>query len=86
MLLRAGHFEFQFPRPTMVMGIVNVTPDSFSDGGQFFDSGRAIAHAERLIAEGFDIDDSPPSVFQAKLKSDVEKWQRVVKEAKVKPQ
>ena len=41
---------------------------------------------ERLIAEGFDIDDSPPSVFQAKLKSDVEKWQRVVKEAKVKPQ
>ena len=41
---------------------------------------------ERLIAEGFDIDDSPPSMFQAKLKSDVEKWQRVVKEAKVKPQ
>ena len=57
MLLRAGHFEFQFPRPTMVMGIVNVTPDSFSDGGQFFDSGRAIAHAERLIAEGADIID-----------------------------
>jgi dihydropteroate synthase len=57
MLLRAGHYEFQFPRPTMVMGIVNVTPDSFSDGGHFFDSGRAIAHAERLIAEGADIID-----------------------------
>ena len=41
---------------------------------------------ERLISEGFDIDDSPPSEFQATLKRDVEKWQRVVKEAKVKPQ
>ncbi|TSA40843.1 MAG: dihydropteroate synthase, partial [Verrucomicrobiales bacterium] len=35
MLLRARQFEFQFPRPAIVMGIVNVTPDSFSDGGQF---------------------------------------------------
>ena len=39
---------------------------------------------ERLISEGFDIDDSPPAVFQATLKRDVEKWQRVVREAKVK--
>jgi tripartite-type tricarboxylate transporter receptor subunit TctC len=39
---------------------------------------------ERLISEGFDIDDSPPAVFQAMLKRDVEKWQRVVKEAGVK--
>lgn len=37
------------------MGIVNVTPDSFSDGGQFFDSGRAIAHARQLAEEGADI-------------------------------
>jgi tripartite-type tricarboxylate transporter receptor subunit TctC len=41
---------------------------------------------ERLISEGFDIDDSPPAVFQAKLKRDVEKWRRVVTEAKIKPQ
>ena len=40
---------------------------------------------ERLISEGFDIDDSPPEVFQATLKRDVAKWIRVVKEAKVKP-
>jgi tripartite-type tricarboxylate transporter receptor subunit TctC len=39
---------------------------------------------ERLISEGFDIDDSPPAVFQATLKRDVEKWARVVKEAKIK--
>ena len=39
---------------------------------------------ERLITEGFDIDDSPPAVFRATLKRDVEKWARVVKEAKIK--
>ena len=39
---------------------------------------------ERLISEGFDIDDSPPEVFQGMLKRDVAKWIKVVKEAKVK--
>jgi dihydropteroate synthase len=39
----------------LVMGIVNVTPDSFSDGGQFFSPGAALAHAARLIAEGADL-------------------------------
>jgi dihydropteroate synthase len=38
-----------------VMGIVNVTPDSFSDGGQFLDAERAIAHGRELAAEGADI-------------------------------
>lgn len=42
---------------TLVMGIVNVTPDSFSDGGHFFDSDRAIAHALELLSEGADIVD-----------------------------
>ncbi|HSZ05936.1 MAG TPA: dihydropteroate synthase [Solirubrobacteraceae bacterium] len=37
------------------MGIVNVTPDSFSDGGDFLDADAAIAHARRLVAEGADI-------------------------------
>lgn len=39
------------------MGIVNVTPDSFSDGGSFLDTERAVVHAERLISEGADIID-----------------------------
>jgi dihydropteroate synthase len=39
----------------LVMGIVNVTPDSFSDGGQFLDAARAIAHAKQLAHEGADI-------------------------------
>jgi len=42
------------PRP-LVMGIVNVTPDSFSDGGTFFDPAVAVAHGLRLVAEGADI-------------------------------
>lgn len=57
MLLRARQFEFVFPRSTMLMGVVNVTPDSFSDGGQFFDADKAIGHALRLVAEGADIID-----------------------------
>ncbi len=55
MLLRARQFEFQFPRPTLIMGIVNVTPDSFSDGGRFFDTDRAVAHARTLVAQGADL-------------------------------
>ncbi len=39
----------------MIMGIANVTPDSFSDGGRFLDVEAAVAHARRLIAEGADI-------------------------------
>jgi dihydropteroate synthase len=42
---------------TLVMGIVNVTPDSFSDGGQFLDPEKALAHALRLLDEGADIID-----------------------------
>lgn len=40
---------------TLVMGVVNVTPDSFSDGGRYFEPGAAVAHAEQLLAEGADI-------------------------------
>ena len=41
----------------IVMGILNLTPDSFSDGGRFVDPATAVAHAERMIAEGADIID-----------------------------
>jgi dihydropteroate synthase len=42
---------------TLVMGVVNVTPDSFSDGGKFLDREKAVEHAERLLDEGADIID-----------------------------
>lgn len=44
-------------RKTLVMGIVNVTPDSFSDGGKFFSPEVAISHASKLITQGADIID-----------------------------
>ena len=43
--------ETRFPRPS-VMGVVNVTPDSFSDGGVYFDPSDAVASARRMLAEG----------------------------------
>jgi dihydropteroate synthase len=55
--LRAGQFEFVFPRPALVMGIVNVTPDSFSDGGRFLDASAAVAHALQLVEQGAGIID-----------------------------
>jgi len=55
MWLRARQFAFQFPRPALLMGIVNVTPDSFSDGGKFFNPARAVEQARQLVAEGADI-------------------------------
>jgi dihydropteroate synthase len=57
MIWRARQFEFQFPRPAIVMGIVNVTPDSFYDGGQYADVGRAVDHAQELVAQGAEIID-----------------------------
>ncbi len=52
MIFRARDWLFEFPRPALVMGIVNVTPDSFSDGGRFLDPAAAVEHALQLEAEG----------------------------------
>ena len=57
MIFCCRQFSFNFPRPTLVMGIVNVTPDSFSDGGQFLDPAAAVAHALEQIAQGAEIID-----------------------------
>jgi dihydropteroate synthase len=57
MLLRARQYEFVFPRPAMVMGIVNVTPDSFSDGGRYLDAKAAVERGLMLVGEGAEIID-----------------------------
>ena len=57
MILRACQFEFIFPRPAMVMGVVNATPDSFSDGGRFRDPAAAVEHGLALVAQGAEIID-----------------------------
>jgi dihydropteroate synthase len=48
---RIVSFEERWPRPS-VMGVLNVTPDSFSDGGLFVDPAEALGHGKRLLAEG----------------------------------
>ena len=54
MLWQTTRFQIDLSRPR-VMGIVNVTPDSFSDGGQHGSALAAIEHCERLVSEGADI-------------------------------
>lgn len=53
--MKIGNREFDVNNHTYVMGILNVTPDSFSDGGKFNDMDRALFHVEEMIAEGMDI-------------------------------
>ena len=55
MIWRAGDRAWEFPRSPLIMGIVNVTPDSFSDGGQHATTEAAVAHALQLAAEGADL-------------------------------
>lgn len=56
-ILSTRHGDISVARRTVLMGIVNVTPDSFSDGGRYLDSEKAIAHGIRLAQEGADIID-----------------------------
>lgn len=53
--LTAGKHIFDLQEKTLIMGIVNVTPDSFSDGGKFNDLEAAVAHCKQLVADGADI-------------------------------
>ena len=77
-LWRTTRFELDVTHP-LVMGIVNVTPDSFSDGGHYANSGAAISHAEKLVEEGahiLDIGGESTRPGAKSLNSD-EEWQRL---------
>src|SRR5580658_4859081 len=52
-----GKRTLELGKRTLIMGILNVTPDSFSDGGHYLDSGKALDHALQLVDEGADIID-----------------------------
>ncbi len=54
--IRCGAHTLSFDN-TLIMGILNVTPDSFSDGGMFADVDSAVAHAKKMVADGADIID-----------------------------
>lgn len=69
-----------FPqRRTVVMGVLNITPDSFSDGGLFMDSAQALAHAKQMVQDGADIVDVGGESTRpgAKLVSQEEELRRV---------
>ncbi len=51
------NFSFDFSKKTYIMGILNVTPDSFSDGGLYFDKSSAVERAYQMVEEGADIID-----------------------------
>lgn len=53
--MRIGNREFDTEHHTYVMGILNVTPDSFSDGGKYNEMDKALRHAEEMVNEGADI-------------------------------
>ncbi len=55
--LRCRDRSLSLGERTLVMGILNVTPDSFSDGGKFFDTGAAVEHAHQMVEDGADIVD-----------------------------
>ena len=52
-----GNREFDTEKNTYIMGILNVTPDSFSDGGKYNGMEQALRHAQKMIAEGADLID-----------------------------
>jgi dihydropteroate synthase len=80
--LVAGRYRLDLAKP-LVMGVVNVTPDSFSDGGKFFDSKAAVEHARRLAEEGADILDiggesSRPGALPVSVSQEVDRILPVV--------
>lgn len=57
MIFKLGRREYNLAERTFIMGILNVTPDSFSDGGKYFDCEKAVNHALGMIRDGADIID-----------------------------
>ncbi len=55
--ITCGPFKLDFNKKTWVMGILNVTPDSFSDGGRYNELNEAVSHAEKMVADGAHIID-----------------------------
>ena len=66
-VLRCRGGDLQLGERTLVMGVLNCTPDSFSDGGLFRDPAEAIEHGLRMAEEGADIIDVGRRIFPAGL-------------------
>lgn len=55
--IKCGKYKLNYADRTLIMGILNVNPDSFSDGGKYYDVDKAVAHAEEMVKQGADIID-----------------------------
>src|SRR4030042_4155770 len=85
-------FSFDFSKKTYIMGILNVTPDSFSDGGLYFDTSAAIKRAIQMAEEGADIIDiggestrpgSEPVTLEEELGRTIPVIEKLAKEIKI---
>jgi dihydropteroate synthase len=84
MKLKWRNFDFDFSQKTYIMGILNVTPDSFSDGGQFFNKDRAVEQAFRMIEDGADIIDvggesTRPGAAEVSVKEEIKRVVPIIK-------
>lgn len=79
-LWKTASETIDFAAGALIMGVLNVTPDSFSDGGEFFDSERAVAHALQMVSEGARIIDVGGESTRpgADAVSDAEELRRVI--------
>lgn len=85
--MKIGSREFDVKHHTYVAGILNVTPDSFSDGGKYDTPDSAMEHAERMIAEGADIIDvggesTRPGYQPVSVKEEIERVLPVIRKLK----
>ena len=83
-VFRAGRYTLPLGEKTYIMGICNVTPDSFSDGGEFFAPDNAIAHALQMQQQGADVIDIGGQSTRPGYQriSPREEWERQISEQK----
>lgn len=85
--MRIGNKNFEFGRHTYIMGILNVTPDSFSDGGRFNNLEAAVNHAHKMILEGADIIDvggesTRPNYKKISIEEEIRRTSEIIKALK----
>lgn len=85
--MRIGNKEFDLENNFYMMGILNVTPDSFSDGGKYNDMDQALFHAQKLVKEGADIIDvggesTRPNHIKISSEEEIERVCKVIEELK----
>ena len=85
--MRIGQRDFRTKGHAYVMGILNVTPDSFSDGGKYNDLDQALYHVEKMITDGMDIVDvggesTRPGYTQISAQEEIERVTPVIEAIK----